>query len=378
MEHNPPRLTLARLAEHLGVSRTTVSNAYNRPDQLSSELRERILAAARELAYTGPNPAARALSRGRHGTVGVLFTETLAYAFSDAAAVLVLQGLAQLCGRERLGILLLPVNADQGTDADVVRSAAVDSFVVYSMPDDNPLVAAAVERRIPTVFIDHPRPPRHPFVGIDDEAAAYSAARHVIDLGHRRLAIIAYRLAASPTDGPVTAERRRLAQTRGAGARLPGYLRAVSEAPTPIAHLPIWELAHNTPEDGYQAAITLLRASQRPTALLLDSDQLALGALRAAHELDIAVPRQLSIVGLDDIPAAANSTPPLTTIRQPLLDKGVAAGRLLIEATQGRPPRTVTLPTQLVLRGSTAPADPAGDLRASREGGNPVADVSQS
>lgn len=346
--------TLDRLAELLGVSRATVSNAYNRPDQLSAQLRERILAKARELGYPGPNPAARALVRGRTGTIGVAFTETLSYAFSDPAAVSVLQGLAQIAERASLGLQLLPMAAGYGDQAAAALNATVDGFVIYSMPDDDPVVHAALERGLPTVFVDHPYVDGYLFVGIDDHYAAEQAASHMLELGHQHLGVIAYRPGPGTVDGPVSPGRMPKVVKRTAGARLPGYLDALRRAGRDPEHVPIHERAENTPAAGYAATRALLADYPTLTALLIDSDQLALGALQAARDAGVDVPDQLSVVGIDDIPGAANAIPPLTTVRQPLFDKGLIAGRLLLEGATSAHGRTVFLETNLVLRNSTA------------------------
>src|SRR5262245_49506272 len=123
------RPTLATIAAELGVSRMTVSNAFNRPDQLSQELRERVLAKARELGYAGPDPGARALSRGKTGSIGVIFDAPLTLAFSDPAAVQVMHGVATVCEERELGMTLVPRIV--GQDAELVRTALVDGFVVY-------------------------------------------------------------------------------------------------------------------------------------------------------------------------------------------------------------------------------------------------------
>ncbi|MGH3593832.1 MAG: LacI family DNA-binding transcriptional regulator, partial [Pseudonocardiaceae bacterium] len=104
--------TMAALAAELGVSRTTVSNAYNRPDQLSPELRERVLDAARRLGYPGPDPVARSLRTRQAGAVGLLLTEALSYAFQDPAAIRFLEGLAIACGDAGRGLLLVPASPD--------------------------------------------------------------------------------------------------------------------------------------------------------------------------------------------------------------------------------------------------------------------------
>src|ERR671912_1118912 len=128
------RTTLKEVAAEVGVSPATVSNAYNRPDQLSPELRERVLETARRLGYPGPDPVARSLRTRQAGAIGLIFTETLSYAFRDPAAVAFLEGLGLACESAGSGLLLVPAAPGDGTDARIVHRAAVDGFVVYSMP----------------------------------------------------------------------------------------------------------------------------------------------------------------------------------------------------------------------------------------------------
>ena len=151
-------MTLQTIADRLGVSRTTVSNAYNRPDQLAPELRERVLATAEELGYTGPDPAARRLRSGGTEAVGLLFTESLAWAFTDPAAVMFLQGFATATEDAGLSMLILPgAMGRPGTPhagragKDAVREAVVEGFCCYSLPEGSADLAAAIERRLPLV-----------------------------------------------------------------------------------------------------------------------------------------------------------------------------------------------------------------------------------
>jgi DNA-binding LacI/PurR family transcriptional regulator len=346
------------LAERLGVSRATVSNAYNRPDQLSPQLRARILRTARELGYTGPDPTARALSRGSSGSIGMIFTEELSFAFSDPAAVQVLQGMATACQGAGVGLLLLPVSpvggAEGREEAKTVHGASVDGLVIYSMPDEDPAVEAAMERRLPTVLIDQPRIAGAPFVGIDDRRAAREALEHLLDLGHERLGFIAYRLGPDPIDATVSPERLERSRYRLTRERFAGYQEALDNYAVVWEDIIIVECSRMTPRDGYDAAKQLLTRDDTPTALLTDSDQLALGALQAARDLAVAVPDELSIIGLDDIPAAGSMVPALTTIRQPLFDKGFEAGRLLLETpNKEEEAETLILGCELVVRDST-------------------------
>ena len=168
------RMTLKRLAEELGVSPMTVSNAFNRPDQLSAALRERIVDHARERGYAGPDPLARGLRRGRAGAIGLISDTRLSYAFDDPAASAVMAALCAAAEEEELGLLLVPHGGRTS-----LPSALIDGIVVYSVAEDDPLLAIAVARRLPTVIIDQPTGTSLLTVGIDDERAAGDAARHL-------------------------------------------------------------------------------------------------------------------------------------------------------------------------------------------------------
>src|SRR3712207_5054945 len=147
------RPTLATLAEAVGVSRMTVSNAFNRPDQLSPALRERILATAREIGYAGPNPVARTLSRGATGSVGLVVDYALTQAFTDPATVQFLHGVAAGCEQREAGFALVP--RIEGRDAALVHTALVDGFVLYCMAESDPRLDAVRNRRLPYVDVDH-------------------------------------------------------------------------------------------------------------------------------------------------------------------------------------------------------------------------------
>src|ERR671915_176344 len=185
------KVTLMTVARAVGVSPTTVSNAYNRPHKLSPALRERILAAARDLGYPGPNPAARSLRRGRAGSIGLLFGEALTYVFQDPGAVEFLRGLAEGTARHNTALQLIAALDAEGREgaASLLANAIVDGLVVWTLPDRHPLLHLARERNIPLVIHGGPRVDDVPFVGIDDRAAARAAAEHVLALGHRSLAV---------------------------------------------------------------------------------------------------------------------------------------------------------------------------------------------
>ena len=201
------------------------------------------------------------------------------------------------------------------------------------------------------------------FVGIDDVAGAALAAGHLVELGHRRLGILLGRLASDIRTGPVDTARESESSIRVARRRIAGYRSAFEDAGLDATTLVLWEAGGNDPDSGRRAATELLRTHPDLTGLLCFSDQLAIGASQAATLLGRRVPDDLSLVGFDDVPRASTWEPPLTTIRQPLLDKGRVAADLLLELIQQRPARHIELPIELVVRASTAPPPPGGQRR---------------
>jgi DNA-binding LacI/PurR family transcriptional regulator len=348
------RVTLAEMASALGVAPSTVSNAYNRPDQLSAELRARIMATATRLGYAGPDPAARSLRRGRAGALGLLYTDRLSYAFADPAAIRFLQGIARAAEDEGLGLLLLPGRS--GGIRPTSSQAVVDGFIIYSLVQDDPQIAAALVRRLPTVLVDVAHSVGGPVVGIDDRGAAREAAAFLLGLGHRRLAVIAFGLGPEHAVGYADLHQQSVASFHVVAERLRGYTAAFAAAGLPWAGVPVYTCQDNTREAGREAALQLLARASRPTAILAMSDRYALGALDAAHAFGLTVPDDLSIVGFDDIPEAALTRPALTTIRQDHHEKGLRAGRLLIAQLRGEEaPALTLLPTTFIARESTAP-----------------------
>jgi DNA-binding LacI/PurR family transcriptional regulator len=352
--HNLRRpATLASLAAELGVSRTTVSNAYNRPDQLSAPLRARVLEAARRLGYPGPDPVARSLRTRRVGAVGLLLTEALSYAFRDPAATGFLEGLALACERAGQGLLLVPVSPEH-VDVAAVHQAGVDGFVVYSVREDDPHFLAVLERPVPTVVCDQPTGVEGvDRVGVDDREAMLGLARHLTDLGHRRIGVVCMRLAAQRNDGPADTARQAATTYPVQRDRLAGLRDGFAEAGLDWAGVPVHERFEHTVDAGQHATAELLAAHPDLTAVACTSDILALGALRHAAQQGLSVPDDLTVTGFDGVPEAERAG--LTTVRQPVLEKGRAAGRLLLERGERSRPRHIVLPTELLV-GATSRA----------------------
>jgi DNA-binding LacI/PurR family transcriptional regulator len=330
------KVTLVTVARAVGVSPTTVSNAYNRPHKLSPAVRERIFATARDLGYRGPDPAARSLRRGRAGSIGLLFGEALTYVFRDPGAVEFLRGLAEGSARHNTALqIIAALDTDDEGAASLVANAIVDGLVVWTLPDRHPLLRMARERGIPLVIHGGPRVNGVPFVGIDDHAAAKAAAEHLLQLGHRSFGVVSHPF------GPTRRARRRDAARPGRPSyrvtrgRLGGYNAAADAATREPATLDVYEVAVSSRDEGHRAGLALLRGTPRPTAVLAMSDELALGVIAAARELGLRVPDDVSVAGWDDSPSARAGDPPLTTIRQSLHDQGRTCARLLLDATRG-------------------------------------------
>ncbi len=338
------RVTVKTLAEAIGVSPSTVSNAYNRPDQLSADLRTTILAKAEELGYAGPDAAGRALRRGRTNAVGVVLTSRLSYAFSDPYAVGFLTGLAEVLEQAATSITLLPITETAGeVDVSAVRQAAVDAVTTFCVGDTHPAFRLARTRQLPLVVTHISADPEVSFVAIDDVAAGALVGTHLRELGHRRIGVIVDRdtragsdpLSLSPDD--VTCI--------DCSARLTGLRQEL-----PGAELVIVSGGHNAEASGRSAAGHLLGLADRPSAIVGMSDVLCLGALTALADAGLTAPADVSLVGFDDIPAAEARG--LTTVRQPIAEKGRLVGELVLDPE--RPDRRIVLPCELVVRSTTA------------------------
>ena len=188
------RVTVKTIAEAVGVSPSTVSNAYNRPDQLSAELRERILAVAAELGYAGPDAAARMLRSGRAEAVGVLLTERLSYAFSDPYAIGFLTALTEVLERSQTSLVLMPIGyesqrdlGDHEPDLTAVRQANIDAMTILCIGNLHPATQLARARGIRIVDTAIDPEPTSSWVAIDDVEAGALVGRHLAELGHHRV-----------------------------------------------------------------------------------------------------------------------------------------------------------------------------------------------
>lgn len=343
------RITIADVASAAGVSKTAVSFAFNNPERLGHATLERVLGVAHDLGYA-PHPAARALSTRRSGTIGVLIPQRLSTVFANPFLSELIQGMGELCEEHDLTLLLVPPL--DGSLEGAIRQASVDGFISLGLGPDDRALSVLDRIGIPTVLVDSEGSASYPSVNVDDQGGAHAAARHLLELGHRQLAIIVLPPARSQLNSTPTAARR-----------LAGYRAAIRDSG---AAEPQEVVAGISVAAGSRAFESLPKGKRRPTGVLAMSDMAAIGVVMAAQAAGLRVPEDLSVVGFDDVPASAWTSPPLTTVRQPIVEKGRLAASLLIRRMKGSSAESpAPLKTTLVVRKSTSKV-PGPDLPIKR------------
>lgn len=328
------RVTIRDVAAQARVSHQTVSRVINDSQRVRPATRARVETAIAELGYR-PNAIARFMARGRTGSLACLAPNLIDYTFAS-----IIEG-AQIEARAQ-GFFLLSASApDEETFASLVDQL-VDSRRTEGIMVINPYADgryALLPHSFPTVFIGaRPRAEAADSVALDDATVAQQAAQHLLELGHRRLGMVT---------GPLVED---CAQDRSAG-----FHAALSAAG--LTAEPAWVLEGDwSATSGYGALLQLAAAGPLPQAIFAQNDRMAVGILRAARDLGLRIPDELSVIGVDDIPLAAYFAPPLTTMRQDFIAIGREAARLLIHAVAEpeAPRRHLRLPAELVVRRSTA------------------------
>jgi LacI family transcriptional regulator len=330
-------VTIRDVAKRAGVGVGTVSRVLNDHASVSERTRQKVLQAIAELDYA-PNPVARRLSLGKTLTIAVIVPF-----FTRPSFVGRLRGVEYALADSEYDLILFNVETTAKRDAyfrSVPRRERVDGLLIISLSPRDADVDRFLQTGVPTVLIDarHPRMSR---AVIDDVTGGRVATQHLIDLGHRKIGYVSDKL-----ENPFNFVSSR--------DRYEGYCQALEEAG--IAFRPEY---HHQGEHGREEARvmarTLLSLSDPPTAIFAASDVQAIGVLQAAEDVGLRVPDELSVIGYDDIDVAEYVH--LTTVRQPLFVSGVEGVEMLLESivAPSPTPRRVLLPTELVVRGTTAP-----------------------
>jgi DNA-binding LacI/PurR family transcriptional regulator len=346
------RPTLADVAAGAGVSVSTASLAFSGAGPIAAATRDRVLASAADLGYSGPNPLGRQLRSGRSGVVGVVIGDALRRSFRDPVSVQTLDGLVSTLGPLGLGVLLIPGSmAEDAPPVDpLVESAGMDvAVMLWGGTAEDPSLTALQRRGIPTVVVEGQVLPGVAAVGIEDRRGMGELGRYVRGLGHERVGVVTLPFDRSRRSGVADEARlgeveweitrRRLAGLEDAGVR-------------PVT---VFETPGSLVENGTAAGRALLTLAERPTAIIAQSDLLAAGVLLAARELGLRVPEDVTVVGFDglDLPWLAPDV--LTSVTQPLAEKGAAVGRAVQSLLEGEVPDPVMLDVALRVGTTSGP-----------------------
>jgi DNA-binding LacI/PurR family transcriptional regulator len=347
------RPTLADVARLAGVSASTASLAFSGTGPVSEATRARVHAAADELRYAGPDPRARSLRRGRSGIVGVVIEERVRDAFRDPIKIAILDGLSEQLGEMDAGLLLL---TDEGDGGVGMRDASMDAVVLIGCsPRLEHSIATLRQRGIPLVAIEGNPSEGVLTISLDNREATRRVAEHLRELGHERVAVVTLPLDRERTRGSLSLERERASTADTTLGRLAGARDVYPSIGGLVA-------AGSSVQEGTLAAMALLDVplAERPTAIIAQSDLLAAGVIRAAEELGIEVPNELSVVGFDGARVEGLWPYDLTTMVQPAVEKGRASGRVIREMLAGGHPEPVAFTSTFHLGNTTAPPRSAG------------------
>lgn len=341
------KLTLKDISKLLEVSTATISNAFNRPDQLSAGLRRHILSECQRLGYYGPNGTARSLRTGRSGIVGIVLSDNLTYSMTDPVASEFLQGVAHEFDEQQIHMLLLSSATSADGRAANIPDSMVDGFIIYGAPGDPGVLARIFQQNKPVVTVDF-QCETFPAVHVSNYEGALESARHALQRQPEQVAILGLRLIDTDRVCRINEDDLLDEDASVSIQRLRGYMQALAEHDLTLGNNWIWNIPVNSLRHAQQAAREALMSYPQPDLLLCMSDRIAQGAIMVAQELGILIPDRLRLVGFDDIPEASVITPSLTTVHQRSSDKGRQAARLFL-GLQSEPQEVLT---ELVVRES--------------------------
>jgi LacI family transcriptional regulator len=327
--------TIREVAEIAGVSYATVSHVINNTRVVSPETRQRVMDAMAELNYR-PNALARSLRQGKTNTLGLVLPDSANPFFAEIS-----RSIEDEAFNKGYSVFLCNTELDTQRElfyVDVLSKKQVDGIIFVAAGDQADSLDFLAREGMPVVMIDRNLPNvQVDAVLPDHQLGGFLATRHLLQLGHKRIACIA-----GPSSITPSAER------------ITGYRSALEQANTPYDEKLVIRGDYH-PQSGMDITRAILQMDPRPTAIFALNDLMALGALRGAAEAGCSVPGDLAVVGYDDLELAQFTNPPLTTIAQPKKEIGLQAVSLLVEriSQYSRPPRRLVLPPELIVRRST-------------------------
>ncbi|WP_062567616.1 LacI family DNA-binding transcriptional regulator [Pseudoalteromonas arabiensis] len=325
----PKSWTLKSIAKELGVSNATVSNAFNRPDQLSKARREEILAACKKLGYFGPNKAAQSLRRGTFNIVALVLPDSVEYMVSDPVASSFMRGVSAVLEKNGINLLLFSGNNDN------LNSVVdfVDGFICYGRPRNKQLVEQLKQVAKHVVTVDF-NIGRDASVNVNNHQASFDIAKHALQKNDDRVAILGLRLLDNDVLCRVYEHHEFEAGQSIAHQRLRGYLQAINDAGITLGDDRTWNIPESSERFASIAAKEALSSTPRPNVLLCMSDLIALAAMREALKMGLSIPEDIRIVGFDGIDEGQRFVPKLTTVHQNSEEKGRIAATLFLSKEQ--------------------------------------------
>lgn len=328
------RVTIKEVAQAAGVSTATVSRVLNKVGPVDNETRRRVEEAAKELSYV-PNALGRSLSTRRTEALGMLLPDLYGEFFSD-----VIRGADETAQQNRYHLLVSSAHNNREKIATTLQMlrGRVDGLVIMSPHIDAQTLNANVPKNLPTVLLNcRIKDVAFNSINIDNFDGARRMVQHLVEHGHRRIAII------KGTEKNLDAEER-----------LAGYVQAIGDAGIDPSESIVME-GNFMDSSGYEAAQKILALSPRPTAIFASNDSMAIGALSALREVGVSVPHEMALAGFDDIPIARYLTPALTSVHVPISDLGAMAIQRLLQVMRAKndhQPEHSLLPTTLAIRES--------------------------
>ena len=330
--------TIGEIARIAGVSKTTVSRVLNNKPDVDPTTRERIVNLIAEYDYQ-PNAFAKAISLQKSNHIGLLIPHKAEYVFTNPFYTDVMHGVSAEVDRQNYYLLLC--YAHEVNYLDIYKQKRVDGFVLLSPGSFHKNIIESLNReQVPFVSTSMINDDDElTYVDVDNFHGAMLVMEHLISLGHKHIAYIGKPSLKSSLD------------------RFNGYKAALEKYSLPQDESLVLISDTSSVESGHDCTFRLLNQEHTPTAIFLANDVMAIGAIQAIQKTGRRVPEDISVVGFDDIPLARYGTPPLTTVRQPAFEKGVAAARMLIEALESdQTPKSLILDIELVIRSSTSVA----------------------
>ena len=331
------KLTLEKIAELAGVSRSTASRVVRNQGSVSKTARERVLAVVEETGFQ-PNAAARSLAGHRTNIIGFVISEASRHIFNDPYFGRLIEGVTQAANGLDQTLTLFLIHDENDAPrmtTRILQNQLVDGLVISNTVKDNPIIPRLLENNMPFVVVGRHDDPNVSYVDADNAGGAYSAVSHLMRLGHQRIGTLT---------GTMT--------NYSAIDRLHGYKDAHRARGRELSENLIYRGAF-TQISGYEGAKYLIK--QGVDAIFAASDAIAVGALQAIHEANLQVPGDIELIGFDDLPFATSTNPPLTTVRQSIRQAGNMAVEILLDIVTNKDvlPHRVSLPTELVIRSST-------------------------